>query len=201
MNIYLISNNLLCEDICFDKNMDISEKMILRPLSVVGMKKCSDIKLNVDGVYSAPYASCIETAKYIADVNGCKFFLNGELSDCKIGNLGDMTLHELSEKQENDLSFKLEDGESLEDCMHRFKKFLTRVRFSEEKNVAVCIPRRILFSLVISYAKKSKNLDNRLVLTIDEQIVMESSSKNIEIFSLYFEDGIDEPQLKIFNFS
>lgn len=186
MKLYLICNNMLSGNICFDLAMDIEKKKSLRPLSISGAKCASEIKVNVNTVYTSFYLSSIETAKYISERNNVDMYLDKNLNDCKIGELQKQSLKMLSFFQEKDFDYKLEGGESLNECGKRIEKVINKIRENEE-DAAICLPRRALFSYIAMHSTHGFNLEERLVLTNEDDILMESTEDTIEIFALEFD--------------
>lgn len=185
MKLYLICNNMLSGNVCFDLSMDIEKKKKLRPLSINGAKKASEIKVNVNAVYSSLYSSSIETAKYISERNNVDMYLDKNLNDCKIGDLQKQSLKMLSFFQEKDFDYKLDGGESLNECGKRIEKVINKIKDNEE-NSAICLPRRALFSYIAMHSTHGFNLEERIVLTNEDDILMESSEDSVEIFSVEF---------------
>ena len=68
MKLYLISNNLVVDNISYLTDVSLEEKRINRPLSILGEKK-AQILMNLEGIesiYASDYASAIDSAKYLA---------------------------------------------------------------------------------------------------------------------------------------
>ncbi|MFI3260368.1 MAG: histidine phosphatase family protein [bacterium] len=187
MNIYLICNNLLSKNTSFDKNMDIEKKKMLRSLSIKGVELSKKIDIETTAVYSSTYISTIETAKYISEKNDIDIILNESLNDCVIGDLKNKTLKTLSYFQEKDFDYKLESGESLNECSSRIEYVIDNIRENEE-NAVVFLPRRALFSYISKFCEKDYNLDERIVLAYKEKIMLDENEDDIEIFKLTFEE-------------
>ncbi len=196
MTIYLISNNLLSNNVAFDLDFDIERKKEVRPLSSAGVK--ASVKINIgkiEKIYSSTYVSSIETAKYLAEKKDLNVFITEELNDCLVGNLKNQSIKMLSFFQEHDFDFKQPGGESLNECQKRINKVIEKIRFSED-DAAIFLPRRALLSYLIKYTAHGFNLDDRLVLLNNDEVIMENTEDDIEIFKLVF-DGEDVEIFKI----
>ena len=68
MTLYLVSNNLVVDNILYETDEELEEKRINRPLSIEGEKASVKLVKKIDAsiVYSSSYASSIGTAKYYA---------------------------------------------------------------------------------------------------------------------------------------
>lgn len=187
MSIYLISNNLLSANIKYNLDMNIEEKKSLRTISVEGSKLSNKININnIENIYSSKYISSIETAKYLAEKNNIDIVLKEELSDCLIGNLKNQSLKMLSYFQEHDFDYKLPQGESLKECGIRIENIVNDIKL-ENENAVVFMPRRAIFSYLAMHCDTGFNLDERLVLTKNDEIIMDASEASIEVFKLTFD--------------
>ena len=90
MNIYLISNNLVLNDITYESDIVLEEKRTSRPLSIEGEKLAKRLseEIPVSYIYSSNYASALATAKYFAEKYGSIIKIDKKLNDSKIGVLG-----------------------------------------------------------------------------------------------------------------
>ncbi len=182
--IYLICNNLLTNNITYDLDLDIEKKKEVRPLSSDGVK--ASIKLSigeVEHIFSSTYASCIETAKYIAEKKDLDIFVINNLNDCKVGDLKNQSIKTLAYFQEKNLDYKQDGGESINECAFRINSVIEKIKQYDGDSV-VFLPRRALFSYLTKYTEHGLNLDDRLVLLKDDEVIMESTSDDLEIFKL-----------------
>ncbi len=184
MNMYLICNNMLSNNINFINEMSIEEKKMLRPLSSEGLSLSRKIILeNINKIYSSEDIASIETANIIGEKNLLNVNLVNNLFDCKVGNLKKQSLKMLSYFQEHDFNYKLESGESLNECSVRVENEIKKILKFDE-NIVVVLPRRALFSYLLKLTTNDFNLDERLVLTNDDDVIMESFNDSIEIFKV-----------------
>ncbi len=178
---YLISNNLLSDNIIFESDMDIETRKVLRPLSYEGVKNSVKLKFDeIECIYSSTYSSCIESAKYLSEKKKIDININSKLDDLKIGETN-KTLKTISFFQEKNFDFKNNGGESLNECADRIESFINE---EVPENSVVFLPRRALFSYVLKHSAYGYNLDERLVLSIDDEVVMEFVEDDMEIFKV-----------------
>ncbi len=186
MTIYLICNNLLSNNIIFDRDLDLEKKKEIRPLSIDGVKKSVKIKLkNVSAIYSSTYVSCLETAKYLSEKNNVDILITDEFNDCKVGDLKRQSIKMLSYMQEHDFNFKQPGGETLNECCLRIDRSIEKVK-RKKVTSAVFIPRRAMLAYLLKYTKQDFNLDERLVLFQGDNVIMENTEDDIEIIKLDF---------------
>ena len=83
MVLYLVSNNLVIDNIVYETDETLENKRVNRPLSIEGekvaVKLVKKIKANI--VYSSSYASSIASAKYFAAVKKCDVVIKSFLND------------------------------------------------------------------------------------------------------------------------
>ncbi len=190
MTLYLITNNLLSNNVSFDRDLNIERKKEIRPLSSEGVKASLKINLGeIENIYSSSYTSCIETAKYVCEKKNKNVFITEDLNDCMVGDLKNQSIKMLSFFQEHDYDFKQPGGESLNECQNRISKSIDKIRENCD-SAAVFLPRRALLSYLLKYTNQGFNLDDRLVLTFNDEVLMENTEEDIEMFKIIF-DGDD----------
>ncbi len=184
MRIYLIANNLLFSNLIFDENFTMEEKMAIRPLNTMGRKNKEILNLkNISRIYSANQVSCIENATYLAEKENIEVLITNKLNDCKVGNLKNQSIKMLSYFQEHDFNFKQPGGESLNECSARIARMINYIGKTNE-DTAVFLPRRAILSYLLKHTKQGFNLDDRLVLLNDDEVLMENTEEDMEIFEL-----------------
>ena len=129
MTIYLVSNNLVLEDIKYETDEAVEEKRITRPLSIDGEKEAVKLvkKIDANVIYSSNYASALATAKYYASYKKLDININSFLNDSKIGKLGNRNIKMLRFMQERDFDFKFNSGESINETQQRIDLVLNRI--------------------------------------------------------------------------
>ncbi|MEG1506351.1 MAG: histidine phosphatase family protein [Bacilli bacterium] len=192
MKIYLISNNLVVNDISYETSETVEEKRISRPLSIEGEKLALKISslINAQVIYSSNFASAIGTAKYIAKNNNIDIKINSKLNDSLIGNLGNRNIKMLRFMQEKDFDYKFPFGESLNETKERLNNFFKKVIYMyKEENVVVVSHKRAMLALLTLYCKKEIDINDRLVLTYNESIILNDAENDADIIEITLENG------------
>ena len=190
--IYLI-NNSLTMNVFFPLNESLREKREKRLLSIEGEKESkmlADIPyLNkVSSIYTSSYVMSIGTAKYLAKKLEVEMQVCEELGERVIGNLGDKKIRMIQELQENDFSYKLSGGESLDEVRERMLRFLRKVLIkNDDKTVAFFTHNVAITCLLSKWCSKGFNLDNRLILNYQDKAIVDGAWDGISIIELVFQ--------------
>lgn len=190
--IYLI-NNSLTMNVFFPANESLREKREKRLLSIEGEKESkmlADIPyLNkVSSIYTSSYVMSIGTAKYLAKKLEVEMQVSEELGERVIGNLGDKKIRMIQELQENDFSYKLSGGESLDEVRERMLRFLRKVLIkNDDKTVAFFTHNVAITCLLSKWCSKGFNLDNRLILNYQDKAIVDGAWDGISIIELVFQ--------------
>lgn len=182
MKVYLISNNLVLDGINYAFDTSIEQKRLTRPLSIEGEKEAKEIaqKIKVEKIYSSNYASALATAKYIADINNTEIIINNRLNDSKIGNMGRHNIKMLRFMQEKNFDFKFESGESLNETMQRLYNIFKNIVNSNNEDIAIITHRRAIMGLLLKFCEKGYNLDDRLILTYNDKVILDDTENEID---------------------
>ena len=194
MKVILIANNLLSTSCYFEDEDSIEIKKKLRPLSIKGeelAKKLSKLEClsDVEKIYSDASSSSISSAKYLAESKDMDIYVNKKLYDCKVGNLNGKTVKMLSYFQEHDFKFKLDGGESLQDCGMRISYVMSKIVKDGLDNVVVFLPKRCIMAYLINHADTEFNLDERLIITYNGEIILGNDDEDIDIFEIEFKES------------
>lgn len=192
MTLYLISNNLVLEDISYETDENILEKRITRPLSIEGEKAAVKLvkKIDADVIYSSSYASSLGTAKYYASYKNINININSFLNDALIGDMGNRNIKMLRFMQERDFDFKFRQGESLKDVSKRMDLTINRIlKNNYNKNIAIFTHKRAIMGYLLPYLDKGFNLDDRLILSYKDRVIIDDVDNDIDIIKLDIEKG------------
>ena len=190
--IYLI-NNSLTMNVFFPANESLREKREKRLLSIEGEKESKMLAnipyLNkVSSIYTSSYVMSIGTAKYLAKKLEVEMQVCEELGERVIGNLGDKKIRMIQELQENDFSYKLSGGESLDEVRERMLRFLRKVLIkNDDKTVAFFTHNVAITCLLSKWCSKGFNLDNRLILNYQDKAIVDGAWDGISIIELVFQ--------------
>ncbi len=194
--IYLFSNaEVLRKNINYES---VKEPLQLKAekfvLSVSGERHAQEITKKkefneIEKIYTSPYVRAIATAKYLAEQNSCSIIINEQLGERKIGILGNMASNLFHQNQIKDFDFKLNGGESLNQVKNRMSNMLkTIITENEGKAVAVYSHQIAIMALLTNWCAKEYSLDDKLVLSYQDEVLIDETWDNPEVFKLVFAD-------------
>ena len=190
--IYLINNTLTMNNLDYPDDT-LEQRRQKRILSIEG--ECESAKLvnlgylkGVNAIYSSPYVMSIGTAKYLAHELELEINIVRELGERVLGAIGDKKIRMVSEMQENDFSYKLSGGESLNDVKRRMTCFINKVkRLEKDKTIALFTHNVAITSYLSEYCTKGFNLDNRLILNYKDDAIIDGAWDGINIIEVVFD--------------
>ena len=190
--VYLISNNCFMDDLIVYKDfMSVENKRRYRPLTTEGEKEALKIvkKIgNIDSVFVSSYFSTIDSAKYTIEKNNVDLIVDKRFDDRKLGELKDNTLN-LRNLQEHDFSYKLKDGESLNDVQNRMKSALKEIIMNRDgENIAIYTHNISITSLLSIWCKKDFNVDDKLMLSYNDNIIIDGLYSDSLVVELLFKN-------------
>ena len=192
MVLYLISNNLVIDNIIYETDETLEEKRVNRPLSIEGekvaVKLVKKIKANI--VYSSSYASSIASAKYFAAVKKCDIVINSFLNDLRVGDLGRRNIQMLRFMQERDFNFKFNRGESLLDVNKRMNIAIDRIlKKNGNKDLVIFTQKSAIIGYLLDKLEKGYNLDDRLMLSFNDKVIIDDANEDVNIIKICFDKG------------
>ena len=192
MRLYLVSNNLVIENIEYETGENVDEKRLARPLSINGEKEAIKLiqKIKADLIYSSNYASAVATAKYYAEYLHDKINISSLLNDSKIGNLQNRNIKMLRFMQERDFDFKFTNGESLNETNKRMTLVINKIiKNNPERNIVVFTQKRAILSYLLYYLEHGYNLDDRLILSFKGRVIIDDVDNDLDIIRIDMEDN------------
>ena len=192
MTLYLVSNNLVVDNILYETDEGLEEKRINRPLSIEGEKASVKLVKKIDAsiVYSSSYASSIWTAKYYASYKNIDVNINSFLNDLRIGDLGRRNIKMLRFMQERDFDFKFNRGESLNDVNKRMNIAIDRIiKKNGNKNIVIFTQKSAITGYLLDKLEHGYNLDDRLVLSFNERVIIDDNLSDVDIIKVVLEKG------------
>ena len=192
MVLYLVSNNLVIDNIVYETDETLENKRVNRPLSIEGekvaVKLVKKIKANI--VYSSSYASSIASAKYFAAVKKCDIVINSFLNDLRVGDLGRRNIQMLRFMQERDFSFKFNRGESLLDVNKRMNIAIDRIlKKNGNKDLVIFTQKSAIIGYLLDKLEKGYNLDDRLMLSFNDKVIIDDANEDVNIIKICFDKG------------
>lgn len=192
MTLYLISNNLVENNLTFESMESVLEKRITRPLSIEGEKLAVKLvkKIDADVIYSSSYASAIGGAKYLAEYKNVPIIISSFLNDALIGEMGNRNIKMLRFMQERDFDFKFNRGESVNEVSKRLNLVMERIKNKNiGKTVAVFTHKRAIMGYLLPFLDKGFNLDDRLILSWNDKVIIDDVDNDIDIIKVTLEKG------------
>lgn len=190
MNIYLVSNNLVIDNIIYNTDVSLEEKRLNRPLAIEGEKLALRLCKNISpqAIYTSDYASAIGSAKYLSKEFNLPIFIDTNLRDSVIGDIGRHNIKMLRFMQERDFNFKYPNGESLNETKIRMKKVMNKIIKENNNDIVIFCHKRAILSYLLDYTTHGFNLDDRLILSYNDQVILDDSEKDMEIIKIELED-------------
>ncbi len=192
MTLYLVSNNLVVDNILYETDEGLEEKRINRPLSIEGEKASVKLVKKIDAsiVYSSSYASSIGTAKYYASYTKIDVNINSFLKVLSIGELGRRNIKMLRFMQERDFDFKFNRGESLNDVNKRMNIAIDRIiKKNGNKDIVIFTQKSAITGYLLDKLEHGYNLDDRLVLSFNERVIIDDNLSDVDIIKVVLEKG------------
>lgn len=192
VTLFLVSNNLVIDNILYETDEGVEDKRINRPLSIEGEKASVKLVKKIDAsvVYSSSYASSIGTAKYYASYKNVDININSFLNDLRIGDLGRRNIKMLRFMQERDFDFKFNHGESLNEVNKRMNIAVDRIiKKNGNKNVVIFTQKSAIMGYLLDKLEHGYNLDDRLVLSFNERVIIDDNLSDVDIIKVDFEKG------------
>jgi len=90
--------------------------------------------------------------------------------------------------QDRNLDFKYPQGESLNETKNRLVNVLKEIILENEDDVLIISHKRAIMSLLLEYCEKGFNLDEKLLLSFKENVVMDDSESDYELIKLEIEN-------------
>lgn len=192
MILYLISNNLVIDNIIYETDEKLESKRINRPLSIDGEKLAVKLAkiIDADVIYSSSYASSIDCAKYYASLKKCDIIINSFLNDLRLGDLGKRNIKMLRFMQERNFDFKFNRGESLFEVNKRMNIAIDRIlKKNGNKNIVIFTQKSAIIGYLLDKLEQGYNLDDRLILSYNDKVILDDIEQDIDIIKLNLEKG------------
>lgn len=180
----------------FLKNGNLQELNELIPLSLNGELKAKEMSQkeifnDVSVVISSKYIRALDTAKYIVERNDCKFVVDSDLGERKLGTENRDKKFWVTQLIEPDA--KVKDGESQKEVRNRMlsvvKESLNKYRGG--KIVLVSHATAITFLLMNWCNLEEVELENkRRKLTFNNNVVINDNFMTPDIFKLVFDHDV-----------
>lgn len=192
---YFISNNLVSNiNVIYEKNTtfkEVREKTMLSSKGEDLAKKLSSLEIlnNIDAIYSSHYFCAMNTSKYIAEKKDLDIYLDERLGERIVGELGSNEYRFLKGMQEHDFNYKLNNGESIKEVNLRIKSCIKEILENSYENVLIVSHNIALLSLFLDWCNKGFNLDDRLILDYQEEVIFDGIFREFDLLKVQFDDN------------
>ncbi len=190
MNIYLVSNNLVLNDLSYETEAPVDDKRVNRPLSIEGEKMALYLakKMDASEIYSSAFASALGTAKYLAQKLNLVINIDACLNDLKIGAMGRHNIKMLRFMQDKNFDYKFAGGESLNEANRRITIVFNKL-LKKENDIVIFTHKRAMMALLLNYCEKGYNLDDRLILSYQDEVVLDDSENDVDLIKITLDNG------------
>ncbi len=191
--VYFLSNNLMSRvNVIYPKTTTFNEVREKTMLSTKGEEVAKNLVkdknlASVSAIYSSPFTSAISTCKYIAEDKDLEIYLDNRLGERVVGELGCNEYRFLKGMQEHDFTYKLENGESLEEVKNRMVSCLKEILNSDNENILIVTHNIALLSLFLAWCHKDFNLDDHLILDYQDEVVFDGIFHEYDLIEVKFD--------------
>ena len=110
--------------------------------------------------------------------------------DLRIGDLGRRNIKMLRFMQERDFDFKFNRGESLNDVNKRMNIAIDRIiKKNGNKNIVIFTQKSAITGYLLDKLEHGYNLEDRLVLSFNERVIIDDNLSDVDIIKLELEKG------------
>lgn len=190
MKIYMICNESLLEDFRYENKDNLEFIRMIRPLSIYGEELAKNLINNkiFEGdykIYSSYYTSTISSAKYLSSKLETEVILDESFNDCKVGELGSKNMKMVKGIQNRDFSYKLVNGESLEDVKKRVVSKVNKLLLGED-DIIIFTHKRVILAYLLEYFNHDYNLDENIIIEKDGKVIFEDNEKTLEVYEFTY---------------
>ncbi len=193
--LYFVSNNSVSRvNIIYPKSTTFNEVREKTMLSKKGVEKAISLVTlknleKVDAIYSSSYFCALETSKFIAEEKELDIKIDSRLNERIVGELGCNEYRFLKGMQEHDFNYKLPNGESIHEVRKRMNEFLEEILLSEDENIVIVTHNIALLSLALKWCNKGFNLEDRLILDYDEEVIFDGVFHEIDLIEVTYDEN------------
>lgn len=193
-HLYFVSNNLVSRlNVVYPKTTTFKEARERTMLSKKGENSaialCTmNVLSKVETIYTSSYFCAMSTGKYIAEAKKLDLIVDERLNERVVGELGANEFRFLKGMQEHDFSFKLKNGESINDVQKRMEDFLLDALIGPEKNVLIITHNVALMSLLAKFCDKGYNLYDRLILDYHDEVIFDGIFHEMDMIEFVYDE-------------
>ncbi len=170
----------------YNKNMILSSQGEANAKKLCNVKELTDIK----EIYASNSSRAIETAKYLAESNNLKIKLDERINEREFGVEYIKDLPDNFNKISfDDKTFKMKDGESLNDVDNRFKSFIDEILKKDVDKIAIVMHGIILLSYLKTICDCFEFDGRKFNISYNDNIILNGTPKNPSIYKIEFDSN------------
>ena len=171
---------------------EFNKNMILSPQGEENAKKLCNVEelKDIDEIYASNSSRAIETAKYLAEYNNLKIKLDERINEREFGvdYINDLP-EDFTKISFEDKTFKVNNGESLNDVDNRFKSFIKDLLGKENNRIAIVMHGIILLSYLKTICNRFEFDGENFNIKYNDNIVLDGKPKNPSIYKVVFDNN------------
>lgn len=183
---YINNDNVLWSE--FNKNM------ILSPKGEDNAKRlCSIDELKgIDEIFTSNSSRAIETAKYLAEFNNLRIKLDKRIDEREFGveYIKDLP-DNFTKLSFDDKTFKVNNGESLNDVDSRFQSFINELLDTKKEKVVIVMHGIILLSYLKNICTHFEFDGRNFDIRFNDNIILDGIPGNPSVYKIEFDDNKD----------
>lgn len=180
-----INNDVLWSE--FNKNMILSSK------GEENAKKLCDIEelKNIDEIYASNSFRAIGTAKYLAEKNNLKIKLDDRINEREFGveYIKDLP-DDFTKISFDDKTFKINNGESLNDVDNRFNSFINDLLNNSYDKIVIVLHGIILLSYLKTICNHFEFDGRNFNIKYNDKVILNGNLKNPSVYKIEFDNKI-----------
>lgn len=171
---------------------EFNKNMILSPQGEENARKLCNVEelKDIDEIYASNSSRAIETAKYLAEYNNLKIKLDERINEREFGvdYIKDLP-EDFTKISFEDKTFKVNNGESLNDVDNRFKSFINDLLTKENNRIAIVMHGIILLSYLKTICNHFEFDGENFNIKYNDNIVLDGKPKNPSIYKVAFDNN------------
>ena len=181
---YANNDNTLWSE--FNKNMILSSKGEEKAKKLCNIEELN----NINQIYASNSFRAIATAKYLAESNDLKIKLDDRINERKFGvkYIKDLPSN-FTKISFDDKTFKVNDGESLNDVDNRFSSFINDLLNDDVGKVVIVMHGIILLSYLKTICNYFKFDGKNFEIKYNDKIILKGTPKNPSVYKIEFDNN------------
>ena len=90
--------------------------------------------------------------------------------------------------QDKNFDYKFAGGESLNEANRRITIVFNKL-LKKENDIVIFTHKRAMMALLLNYCEKGYNLDDRLILSYQDEVVLDDSENDVDLIKITLDNG------------